>query len=178
MQKQIKKEMCMIGSAKGDPLGQTQFHIPLFAAVWSVARESSVVPGRFARCFKEALGAAVSRGNLCRFCCYWHSNTAAETGMGGMREAWRHGSLAQMHDFHKRHKAILLWFRDATHPGFFEPRVRPRCSHELTCASARRGVRAQLVTAAAARCRRWRRSRRRRRRSCWACRSSTTCSTA
>jgi len=30
-----------------------------------------------------------------------------------------------MPDFHKRHKAILLWFRDATHPGFFEPRVRP-----------------------------------------------------
>jgi AhpD family alkylhydroperoxidase len=123
VQKQIKKELCMMGSLKGDPLGQYQFHYPLFASVWSVVRESAVVPNVFSRGVKELLGAAVSRGNLCRFCCCWHSNTACEVGVPGMREAWRNSTLTRLSHCDARIKAIMLWFRDATHPGYFEDYV-------------------------------------------------------
>jgi hypothetical protein len=112
-----------MGSLKGDPIGQYQFHLPLFASMWSVVREATVVPAVFSRGVKEMLGAAVSQGNLCRLCCCWHSNSACEAGIEG-RSLWRDSSLIQLSHCEPRIKAILLWFRDAIHPGFFETNVR------------------------------------------------------
>eukprot|EP00892_Ulva_mutabilis_P005251 jgi/Ulvmu1/3098/UM015_0138.1 len=119
VQKQIKRELAMLGSLKGDPLGQFQFHIPLFAALWGVVRESAVVPVIFTRGYKEVLGAAVSRGNLCRFCTYWHTNSAAELGMPGVRDAWHSKTMKYLLRCPKRFKAVMLWFRDATYFDFF-----------------------------------------------------------
>lgn len=119
VQRQVKRELAMLGSLKGDPLGQFQFHIPLFAALWGVVRESAVVPVIFTRGYKEVLGAAVSRGNLCRFCTYWHTNSAAELGMPGVRDAWHSKTMKYLLRCPKRFKAVMLWFRDATYFDFF-----------------------------------------------------------
>lgn len=138
VQKQIKREMQLLGSLRGDPLGQFQFHIPLFAAMWGTIREAAVVPCLFTRAYKEVLGAAVSRGNLCRFCTYWHTSTANELGVVGMRETWRKRTMSHLPGCPKRFKAVLLWFRDATHLHFFtEPNaVRSNRQYSaLSCCS-------------------------------------------
>jgi hypothetical protein len=129
VQRQIKRELALLGSMRGDPLGQFQFHIPMFAAMWGVIRESAVVPCLFTRAYKEVLGASVSRGNMCRFCTYWHANTASELGVVGMRETWRKRTMSYLPGCPKRFKAVLLWFRDATHVDFFDypTSVRGQC---------------------------------------------------
>ena len=88
VQKQLRNEMAAMGSVTGDPLGQLQFHIPLFAGAWSVVREGFIVSGQFSRGYKGVLAAAISRGNLCRFCCFWHANCSVR---------FAHASARQLH---------------------------------------------------------------------------------
>lgn len=124
-QKQVRASLCGFGSLKIEPLGQTLFHIPLFASFWSVLREASVVPGLLSRGEKEVLGASVSRGNMCRFCGFWHAQSASGAGMGGMAGAWRAKNLKGVRALSQRFKATALWLRDATNPAFFSDAVRP-----------------------------------------------------
>jgi AhpD family alkylhydroperoxidase len=124
VQRQVRSDLCGLGSMRGDPLGQTHFHIPLFAAVWGVLREACVVPRHFTRGYKEVLGASVSRGNMCRFCVFWHASAAGGEGIEGMAAAWRAKTLKYLPTCAKRFKAIVLWLRDANHPGYFADNVR------------------------------------------------------
>lgn len=137
VQKQIKREMQLLGSLRGDPLGQFQFHIPLFAAMWGTIREAAVVPCLFTRAYKEVLGSAVTRGNLCRFCAHGDANNTNDLGVVGARETWRKRTMSHLPGCPKRFKAVLLWFRDATHLHFFtEPnavRSTVHCSAQLVC---------------------------------------------
>lgn len=126
VQKQIKREMQLLGSLQGDPLAQFQFHIPLFAAMWGTVREAAVVPCLFTRAYKEVLGAAVSRGNLSRFA----SHNSNDMGGVGMRDTWRKRTLSHLPGCPERFKAVLLWFRDATHIQFFREPESVR-SHAL-----------------------------------------------
>ena len=123
-QRQVRAELALAGSMRGDPLGQFHFHIPLFAGMWSVLRETAIVPNIFTRGYKEVLGAATSRGNICRFCVFWHANAAGGGGVQGVEEAWRTSSLTSLPDCAKRFKALVLFLRDGMHPGYFSENVR------------------------------------------------------
>jgi hypothetical protein len=48
-----------------------------------------------------------------------------------MREAWRKKTMAYLPECPKRFKAVMLWFRDATHIGFFDER-RGVCTRKLS----------------------------------------------
>jgi hypothetical protein len=124
VQKQMKRELAISGAMPGEPLGPFQFHIPLFASIWGLLREACIVPARFSRAHKEVLGAAVSSGNFCRFCCNLHVSGRGDMGVRGMLAAWKSRSLVRLPKCQMRFKAILLWFRDSTRADFFRDSVR------------------------------------------------------
>lgn len=125
VQKQIKRELTPNAAVSADIFAQFEFHIPLYAAMWGVFRESTIAASGFLCGFKEVLSAAVSRGNRSVICGKWHVQLAASAGVAGIQNAWRHKSLVHLPQCPARYKAIVLWFRDATHLGFFQEHVRP-----------------------------------------------------
>jgi hypothetical protein len=119
VQQQMKRELHLLPSLRGDPLRQCQFHIPLYAAMWGVLRESSIVEHLFKRSYKELLGAEVSRGNLRHFCESNQPGAVSALGAVGMREEWCKSTLVHLPACPKRYQALLLWFRHAMQVLFF-----------------------------------------------------------
>lgn len=79
----------------------------LLAAVWTMLRETLVVPGEADRAAKEAAAAAVSLGNSCPYCVAAHSTTLHGLVRGRDAAAIAAGRLGEVGD--PRIRAIAEW---------------------------------------------------------------------